>query len=87
MPILPPLRTTEGVQVPDLSGLRLRFVKHADEKLTLSMGEPSINESNSSWRHCREKGRERHNFRREFLDIYDGGHCTVSMGSTYALTH
>jgi hypothetical protein len=38
MPILPPLRTAEGVQVPDLSGLRLRFAKHADEKLTLSMG-------------------------------------------------
>ena len=42
MPILPPLRTTEGVQVPDLSGLRLRFAKHADEKLTLSMGELSL---------------------------------------------
>jgi hypothetical protein len=39
LPILPPLRTAEGVQVPDLSGLRLRFAKHADEKLTLSMGE------------------------------------------------
>jgi len=38
MPILPPLRTAEGIQVPDLSGLRLRFAKHADDKLTLSIG-------------------------------------------------
>ena len=87
MPILPPLRTTEGVQVPDLSGLRLRFAKHADEKLTLSMGEPSTDESNGSWRHRREKGRERHHFRREFLDVYDGGYCAVSMGSAHALPH
>ena len=38
-PGLPPLRTAEGVHVPDLSGLRLRFVKLPDERLMLSMGE------------------------------------------------
>lgn len=39
MPNLPPLRTNEGILVPDLSGLRLRFTKHADEKLILSIGD------------------------------------------------
>jgi hypothetical protein len=38
MSVLPPLRTTEGIQVPDLSGLRLRFSKQAEEQLTLSIG-------------------------------------------------
>jgi hypothetical protein len=38
MPILPPLRSDEGILVPDLSGLRLRFTKHAEEKLILSIG-------------------------------------------------
>jgi len=48
MPILPPLRTAEGIQVPDLSGLRLRFAKHADDKLTLSIGNGLFRESAES---------------------------------------
>ena len=73
MPILPPLRTTDGILVPDLSGLRLRFVKHPDEKLTLSLGEFSIviEWLMCSWRNCCEKRRKRYHYRRELLDVYD----------------
>ena len=31
------MRSSDGIHVPDLSGLRLRFAKHADARLTLSM--------------------------------------------------
>jgi hypothetical protein len=44
MPILPPLRSDEGLLVPDLSGLRLRFTKHAEEKLILSIGNSLLTE-------------------------------------------
>jgi hypothetical protein len=48
IPILPPLRSADGIHVPDLSGLRLRFAKHADTRLTLSMGISSVYKNNNS---------------------------------------
>ena len=85
--VLPPLRTPQGIHVPDLSGLRLRFAKHADEQLTLSMGMFLLCLINHSWRFGGEERRVCCNLRREFLDVHDRGHSTVSMGSTYSLTH
>jgi len=69
--VLPPLRTSQGIHVPDLSGLRLRFAKHADEELTLSMGINIIYIADDSRWTSHSKRGVRHYLRSKFLDVYD----------------